>query len=344
MAYRLRTFFLAAIVARATHGPVANIAAQSLRTEADVTVGTTTQDVSTAATQVRAFGDVRGWRFYSDASWAGRRGTESDAFGAAYPYDSKLSLIELKVEKTVITEQRVLGIRLGRYRTPFGIYSSSDQGYMGFLRAPLMRYGDYWALSNNYLETGASIIAGTPRLSVEASTGFATDNDEFSRPGGLNGVIRVQSAGGPLIVGVSYIETRPSRSRPFAKGRTEFAGTDVRWMKSGVQLRGEWIEGRPFLGTKTRGGYADVIVHRPAMGPVTAVARIERLDYLAGQFSEFPRRYTLGTRIRLPHGLTAQLNYIQQPPGLKPDSGHTSLDVALTYSVRSGRLLGRRGL
>ena len=172
-----------------------------------------------------------------------------------------------------------------------------------------MRNSYYWALSNNDLETGVSVTTGTTWLSTEVSTSVASDVDgEFPRPGGLNHVIRVQAAGGAFIAGVSYIRTRPSRMRPFATGRAEFAGTDVRWMKRGVQVRGEFIEGRPFLGARTRAGYADVLVHRPAMGPVTAVARIERLDYFAGRFSDFPRRYTAGAKIRVANGLTAQVN------------------------------------
>src|SRR5262249_32310055 len=163
----------------------------------------------------------------------------SDSFGAAYPYEPRPRLLELNVEKTEIADKRLLGVRLGRYRTPFGIYSGSDQGYMGFLRAPLMRNSYYWALSNNYLETGASVIGGTTWLSAEASAGVATDEDKLSRPGGMNAVVRVQGAAGPWIGGVSYIRTRPSRAWGFpTTGRAEFSGLDLRWMKSGVQLRG----------------------------------------------------------------------------------------------------------
>ena len=112
-------------------------------------------------------------------------------------------------------------------------------------------------------------------------------------------------------------------------------------MKSGVQLRGEWIDGRPFQGVKTRGGYADVLIHRPVMGPITAVARIERLDYNAGVFSEFPRRYTLGARLRLPYELAFQTNYVHQPYDVTADPGYASLDVSLSYNVRPRRLFGR---
>ena len=76
------------------------------------------------------------------------------------------------------------------------------------------------------------------------------------------------------------ITTQPYQPETFAKGRTVFTGVDARWMAGGVQLRGEWLFGRPWDGTTTRGGYFDVSVHRPVMGPVTAVFRTERLDQM----------------------------------------------------------------
>jgi hypothetical protein len=105
-------------------------------------------------------------------------------------------------------------------------------------------------------------------------------------------------------------------------------------MKAGVQLRGEWLTGRPFDRVSTRGGYVDAIVHRPSMGPVTAVARIERLDYFAGPFSSFPRRYAAGVKIRGPRYLVAQVNFVRQPNDRMGHEGHTSLDVGLTFTVR----------
>jgi hypothetical protein len=206
---------------------------------------------------------------------------------------------------------------------------------MGFLRAPLVRNSYYWALSNNYLETGASVIGGTTWLSAETSGGVANDQDEYARRGGLNAVARLQTSHGSWIAGVSYIHTRPAKSRPFAKGYTDLGGVDLRWMKSGVQVRGEWMAGRPFNGTAVRGGYADVLVHRPTMGPITAVARIERADYLARAFSEYPRRYTAGVKVRLTQNLTAEINEVHQPYDVVSDPGHTSLDFGLTYTFRT---------
>jgi hypothetical protein len=309
-------------------------AAQTLVTELDVSVGHSTDDVHAAGTQLRIFGEaMAGWRFNVEGTWAGAWGPQSDAFGAAYPYNKKVRPMEVYAENTFHVGRYLTGVRFGRYRTPFGIYSRSDHAYNGFLRAPLIRYGTAFALSNNFLEGGASVIGGLPNLYVEASLGVPQDEDIHRRRPGLGGTIRVQGSAGPLIVGVSHIRTQPSAARSFARGNTEFSGVDVRWMHSGVQLRGEWIDGRPFNGTRTFGGYVDAIVHVRAMGPVTAVARAERLNYLAGQRSQFPRRYTAGARVRVASMLVGHVNVIGHS-GVTGRAAKASLDLGLTFTVR----------
>jgi len=324
----------ALVAALAISMGVARASAQNVITEVDVTVGQSTEDVRAAASQVRVSGDgPKRWRLFAEATWADVWGPTSDAFGSAYPYNNQLRPMEVFAEKTVTGPRFLVGTRLGRYRTPFGIYNRSDHGYAGFLRAPLIRYGGYWALSNNFLETGASVVAGTPRLQAEVSLGIPQDEDVQGRRRGFDRVGRVQASVGPVILGASYIHTQPSAARTFAQGNTEFVGGDLRWMVGGVQVRGEWIDGRSFAGTRTFGGYADLIVHRPFMGPVTAVARAERLDYLAGLRSSFPRRYTTGARIRLASMLVAHVNAIREP-AYDTRVPRTSLDLALTFTAR----------
>jgi hypothetical protein len=303
--------------------------------EVDVTVGRSTEDVSAAGTQLRVFGALaREWRFYAEATWADTWGEHSDAFGAAYPYNPRVRPMELYVERTSTSSRALWGTRIGRYRAPFGLYGRSDHAYTGFLRAPLIRYGGYWALSNNFLETGASVIAGTPRVFAEVSLGIPQDEDDLHRARGFDRVGRVQASVGDVIVGASYIHTQPFEEQAFfAHGDTEFAGVDARWMRGGVQLRGEWIHGHPFAGTRTFGGYADLMVHRRFMGPVTAVLRAERLDYEAGLFSSFPRRYTTGAKVRLSSLLVAHVNLLHEPP-YDDEDAETALDVALTFSFR----------
>jgi hypothetical protein len=310
--------------------------AQRVTGETDLTAGGTTQGIAAAAAQFRVFGELpRGIRFYGDVTSAASRGPESDVFGAAYPYEPGLRPMELFVEKTSVRGRRLLGVRAGRYRTPFGLYGRGDHGYTGFLRAPIIRYSDYWTLSNNYMELGISAIAGTTRVSAEGSLGRPSDEDEYYRGHGTSGVVRVQGTFGNAILGASYIRTTPSVvERPWATGRQEFGGVDFRWMSGGVQVRGEWLSGRPFDLASTHGGYADLFVHRPKMGPVTAVARVERLDYFAGRFSAFPRRYTIGAKIRGPFLLVGQVNFVHQPTDRLGHIGHTSLDAGLTLTIR----------
>jgi hypothetical protein len=317
-----------------SHATVAS--SQSVAVEINQTVGVSTENVAAAATQVRAFGEaVAGVRFMGEAAWAARSAGETDAFGAAYPYANRAQVIEAYAERTFLPGPFLVGIRGGRYRTPFGISSGSDHAYNGFLRAPLIRYDDYYALSNNFLEHGGDVIVGVPRLTLEVSAGVPADVGSASRRQGLDTVVHGQGALGALIVGMSYIRTRPYQDEFFAKGRAVFTGLDVRFMRGGVQARGEWISGRPFDGTTTTGGYADLIVHRPSMGPITAVMRAEHLAYEApAPFQLYGTRYTGGARIRLLGRLTAVVDVIHQSHDL-PQRRATSVDVGLTYSVRS---------
>ena len=301
--------------------------------EVSVTGGASTEDARAVGTQVRLFGELaRDLRFYGEGAWGLRSATTSDVFGAAYPYDSRLRPIEVFGEKLFRGETLLAGVRAGRYRTPFGIHSRSDHAYSGFLRAPLIRYDGYWALSNNHLEGGVDVFAGRPDLQVEASLGIPQDVGSAIRRRGLNRVVRVQGYRGAFIAGASHIRSNPSERRSFAVGDSTFTGIDLRWMRGGTQLRGEWITGQPFNGVSTTGWYVDAMVHRRALGPVTLVARAEELDYDAGTRSRYMQRYTAGARAQLPRGVVAHVNAVHQPHRMH--GRRTALDVAVSYVVR----------
>lgn len=312
--------------------------AQSLTPETAITVGTSSEEaVSVIATQLRAFGEVKPgiFRYYVEAAWARSSDDDSDAFGAAYPYRNRFQIIEAYGEQMFRPGNAIVGLRAGRYRPPFGIYNASDHSYTGYTRAPLIRYGGYFALSNNYLEHGADLVLGVPRLTLETSLGVPADVGTAIRRSGLDTVVRVQGLVGPAILGISRIRTRPYQPETFARGRADFTGLDVRWMRGGVQLRGEWITGQPFDGRTTTGWYADAIVHRVAMGPVTAVARVEKLDYPnpVQTRAVHAKRQTIGARIRILEGLSAQVNALHHT-GLLGSLGSRALDIGVTYSFR----------
>jgi len=310
-------------------------AAQGVTAEADITAGRSTEGVNAAGTQLRLFGAVgHDWRMSAEVTWAGNfKNRESDAFGAAYPYDRSVRPMEVFVERALPKAERLATIRIGRYRDPFGISGRSDHAYGGFTRAPLIRYGTNWALSNTFMTTGVDALIGRPALSVEASVGASQDEGQARRPDALALVVRTQGYWHSTIVGVSHMRSRPSMHGSYVQGPMVFTGIDGRWMRGGVQLRGEWVDGRPFNGVATRGGYLDLIVHRTGMGPLTLVGRVEKLDYDAGPFSAYYHRVVVGGRYQATRAIGTQINVLHQPAGLT--HGHRNvLDASVTYTVR----------
>ncbi|MBI2834550.1 MAG: hypothetical protein HYX76_09025, partial [Acidobacteria bacterium] len=106
--------------------------AQSVTAEADMTAAYSTDGTRMTATRARIFGESRsGLRFYFEGTWAHVVGPESDAFSTAYPYEGGIRPMEMYAEKIFRPSKYLAGVRVGRYRTPFGIYSRSDHGYVG---------------------------------------------------------------------------------------------------------------------------------------------------------------------------------------------------------------------
>ncbi len=309
--------------------------AQTLDVQVQQTVGTSSESISAGATQVRLLSDLgRGWRADVEGAWGTRNRGGSDVFGTAYPYDDRVQLIEAYAEYSRPDARGLRAIRGGRYRTPFGISAAGDHAYLGFLRPPLIRYGGYYALSSGYLEHGVATTVGVPHASLEASVGRPADVGTARRRSGTTAVLRAEVAGGPVVVGASYLDTTPDMPPTFAHGRARFGGVDVRWMHAGVLVRGEWIGGRPFDGTATRGGYADLIVHRPELGPVTLLARAERLAYDArAPFALYTHRYSGAARIRIWRGLSVSGGLVHQA-GQQTQRRATAVDFGVTYALR----------
>lgn len=308
---------------------------QSVAVEFTQSIGTSSESISAAGTQIRLLGEAMpGLRWNVEGAWATRSRDESDVFGTAYPYDGSLEVIEAYGEYHFASGRGLRAIKGGRYRTPFGISSASDHAYLGFLRPPLIRYGEYYALSSGYLEHGVDVVVGVPRLSVEASVSAPADVGGAIRRSGVNTVVRAEGMAGAFILGANFIDTTPYMPARFARGRARFGGVDARWMKGGVLVRGEWLGGQPFDGTRTTGGYADLVVHRPFMGPITALVRAERLAYdAAPPFALSSHRYSAGARIRLWKTVAASVGVVHQA-GQITQRRRTALDVGLTGSFR----------
>jgi hypothetical protein len=325
--------------------------AQTVSSEFDLTAGYSGEQVRATAAQIRLFGEApAGVTFFVETAWGDRWVGDApvmgeplssvdpigtDVFGSAYPYSGDVKVMEAYAERFFTPRGTLLGVRAGRFRTPFGIYSRSDYGYTGFVRPPLIRYDGYFAVSNNWLEDGVTLTAGVPQLFVESSISRPHDVGFAKRRHGTNGSVRAQGYRGPFIFGVSHARSNPYLSPRFAVGRQAFTGIDVRWTHAaGVQGRGEIVRGHPYEGVSTTGWYVDGLVHRPGMGPFSAVLRAEALEYTApAPRARFARRLTVGTRVRWPGPLTLQLNYLRQKGDL-PHIKKGSLDFSATYSIR----------
>jgi hypothetical protein len=314
---------------------------QGLNAEVSATAGVSTDEVAAAATQARLFGELRGTSIFAEAAWARSAtgdGRSSEAFSTAYPYAGPPHVMDAYLERRLGAGQVFGSVRAGRFRTPFGIYAASEHAYNGFLRAPLIRYEGYWSITNTLLEHGVNLMAGTSRLQGEVTFGHPADvSDDFSRRSGMDVVLRAQSYVGPFVIGVSHLRSE-TYDLPYAAGAMQFTGVDLRWMSHGVQVRGEWLTGRPWNDTHTRGGYVDVSLHRPFMGPVTLVTRLENLDYDTPDpvYADEASGVALGTRVRLVEGFYAQVNVTHRPS--EPyGQNHTATDVALTYTLRYRR-------
>jgi hypothetical protein len=327
-----RAALLAALALAAAALPAGG---QTLAVEAQQSIGTSSESITAGATQLRLLGDLgRGLRVDVEGAWGARSGGGSDVFGTAYPYEGQVQIIEAFAEVVRPEARGVRAVKGGRYRTPFGIWSAGDHAYFGFLRPPLIRYGGYYGLSSGYLEHGLSVTLGVPAASVEASVGTPADVGTARRRGGVDAVVRAEVARGPVVVGVSYLDTTPDMPARFAHGRARFGGLDLRWMHAGVLLRGEWITGQPYDGTATRGGYADLVVHRPALGPVTLLARAERLAYDArAPFALYTHRYAAAARLRVWNGVSVAAGVTHQA-GQVTQRRATAVDLGVSYAVR----------
>ena len=186
----------------------------------------------------------------------------------------------------------------------------------------------FLSISGYYVECFENGQQMLNRLASNGAPGLLLLDVLMPGSDGIELLEKVRASGStvPVIMlsGASHIRTSPYQTGRFVKGRTEFTGVDLRWMQWGVQLRGEWLTGRPFDGTTTTGWYADAIVHCAPMGPVTAVGRVERLDYdVRHPFDLHTRRQTIGMRVRVVEGLSAQINVLRQtgqPAGYKPEA------------------------
>jgi hypothetical protein len=179
------------------------------------------------------------------------------------------------------------------------------------------------------------VLVGVPQLSVEMSVGRPGDVGDVRRRPGWSTTLRAEGSAGNWVVGTSFVNTTPYEPMAFAPGRTHFGGLDARWMRAGVQFRGEWLFGQYSDVATTTGGYVDAIVHTPAMGRVTALARAERLNYdtTPAEWALVTHRYSGAVRVRVWQEFSVSLGLAHQR-GQQTQRRPTAVDVGVSWALR----------
>ena len=257
--------------------------AQTLAVQAQQAVGTSTESITGGAAQVRVLGEPR-----RRAAGGRRRGV-----GHARSHDgvrrvrhglsrtaASIEIIDAYVEYLRPRGRGLRAVKAGRYRAPFGIWSAGDHALS---RLPAAAAHPLRWLLRAVERLSRARRGGDRRRAASVARGERRPPGRCRRwrcaaPASTR-CCAPRSAHGPVIVGASYLDTMPDQPPRFAQGRAHFGGADLRVMHAGVLVRGEWIGGRPFDGIATRGGYLDLLVHRPGLGPVTLLGRAERLAY-----------------------------------------------------------------
>ena len=283
-----------------------------------------------APRQIRAFGEGPApIRFFVEVAWgaryfpAARPKSATDVFGTAYPYQNRAQVIEAYGERTFRPGGRLVGIRPDGSAHRSGISTRSDHACCRLhARADdslrrLLRAVEQ--LSGARRRSSSS--ARRRRISRPAS---AAAVGRRRRCSGVPASIRCSAAKRTLSLGDRRREPLPRDALPAGvtsrKGRAVFTGVDVRWMCSGIQLRGE-VPQRPAV----RRHDDDGRLHRPAGAPRGDGPGDGGRAALSGSTTTpfrssccLPRRAMAGARIRIPGGLTAQI--AAGPPVAPADS------------------------
>ena len=314
----------------------------TVSTEADVTVGYSSEDaVSASAAQVRMFGETPSrLRFNVEGTWGNRSSNTTDAFGAASGIPAASSSAKPTSSAWLSASRRPTASGSASIAARSGTPVPATTPTRGSFAPRSMRDHGYWAVTNNFLERGVDLMAATQRFSIEASLGTPGDTGIARRRAGLDAVVHAQAHVLGATLGVSRMSSEPYGDTAVSKGRVAFTGVDARWMRGGVQLRGEWLGGRAWKGTTTTTWDVDASVHRQVMGPITAVIRTERLSFasvtpyawrdMMCDEDWHGLRHSVGARVRLPAGVTAQLSLVRQAEELAEDGARTALDLALS--------------
>lgn len=194
-------------------------------------------------------------------------------------------------------------VKAGVMRSAFGFSDWGEQWYTGINDPPMIR-SQYVADGLNLyrLDTGVQVSGGNPDIQYQAGlVDIHRSSRQFFPDKMDHGILRLQTAKGPFILGASFLQ-QVDGSDP---ERQKLYGIDLRWTAPQVQFRLEADQADSVDGS-TRGFYADVFYRPPKSTKTRLVARSEA--YRAYD-SGTALHYALGIRQVLNENFTVSLNY-----------------------------------
>ena len=220
-------------------------------------------------------------------------------------------------------------MRAGRFRTPFGLHGRRTRLH-GFLRAPLIATRFHWALSNTFLEHGVNVMVAPTRCQFRIHGGASGRRWRTAAPRRLDQVCAQgyhgDSSSATATSDAAYRTPAMPRARRLQRRRRPpgCAAACSCAVNGSTDSRATACT-RAALHRRLRQSQRD--------GPITALARMEVLDYDAGARSVLARRPRSCCAC---WSLTACTRRSMRRTGAVPSTAPAnSVDAALTYTSGS---------
>ncbi len=202
-----------------------------------------------------------------------------------------------------------LGLRLGRFRSAFGLSTWSDMHYTPIIALPMVRaYIDAAPGVPLYrLDRGAELTGGTPKVEYHLALVDSDESDWNVAPKTINtGIGGLQWSGEHLIVGLHGLV-----KKAVDDGRqAEIADLDFRWTAPRLIVRGELVTGVQG-GSGCRGFYVDAFYRPVGLARTQLGLRYQGIDNSGydGHWGWKSDVLTIGARQILNKYLTFTVNY-----------------------------------
>ena len=195
-------------------------------------------------------------------------------------------------------------VQLGIVRVPFGIYDYRETYGSGLIDYPMAR-GDYHHMGVDWGAPGVQYTGGSSNLRLDLAAFDGNGVGLWNNTTHVNGVsARIQAYRGNMILGASRWDG--SVVQAGARGGVHLSGVDVRYSRSHLVVRGEYLVGM-MGGQSMHGWYLDTLYRLPKFEKFSLVGRLEMMS--PSQSLSTGQQLTLGVRYTLARNWAMAANW-----------------------------------